>query len=66
MSRRGILKAEVKAALENRIRREAGQPGSIWVWGMAAGKPLKVCVGASEFPQKMVVITAARPGNDEP
>lgn len=58
MAQRGITSADVEAALSRRIGQPgAGQPGTIWVRGYAAGGSiLKVCVRASD---EKYVITAA-------
>jgi hypothetical protein len=60
MQRRGISEQDVEAAL--RRRRGAptpGEPGTLWVWGFAAGgRILKVCVQTAD---QEYVITAAWP-----
>lgn len=59
MARRGITEADVEWALRRENRREAGEPGTIWIHGMASGRrELKVCVRAND---NDYVITAAWP-----
>ncbi len=49
----------MQAALAHSVRREAGTPGSIWVYGHGSdGRIVKVCVSAHD---DSFVITAARP-----
>jgi hypothetical protein len=58
MGERGISEADVKRALERRKGAPTpGEPGTIWIWGYAAGsKVLKVCVPTTDHE---FVITAA-------
>ena len=60
MAERGITEADVEAALSRPSRDPTpGQPGTIWLWGFAAGsRILKVCVPTAD---QEYVITAAWP-----
>lgn len=60
MAKRAITEQDVEMALRLRIGMPTpGQPGTIWVWGVAVGgRTLKVCVPTAD---QTFVITAAWP-----
>jgi hypothetical protein len=60
MAKRAISEEDVERALRMRIRDPTpGEPGTLWVWGHAAGgRTLKVCVRTTD---QDFVITAAWP-----
>jgi hypothetical protein len=63
MEERGITREEVEAALARPAGLPTpGQPGSIWIWGHAGSRILKVCVRVND---RQFVITAAWPGQEE-
>jgi hypothetical protein len=64
MAERGISEEDVESALSRPSGNPTpGQPGTIWLWGYAAGsRILKVCVPMADHE---FVITAAWPGSEE-
>lgn len=57
MSQRGVTSDDVEWAIRRQIREDAGEPGTIWIVGYAAGRRiLKVCVRTDD---KTYVITVA-------
>jgi len=48
MHEREVTEAQVGMALSRRIKEDAGEPGTIWVWGYAGNRVLKVCLQATE------------------
>ncbi len=57
MRQRGITTQDVEWALRREIDRRAGEPGTIWIHGVASGgRVLKVCVLANDNDH---VVTAA-------
>lgn len=48
MKDRRVTETDVNAALSREIRRTAGEPGTIWIWGYAGSRVLKVCRQATE------------------
>ncbi len=64
MAERAISEEDVEAALSRPSREPTpGQPGTIWLWGYAAGsRILKVCVPTTDHE---FVITSAWPGSGE-
>ena len=63
MARRGVNRQDIESALAHETRRAAGEPGTIWIWGVSssAGRVLKVCVSAYDQNR---VITVAWPDSD--
>lgn len=58
LAQRGITEEQVLAALRHERRRDAGQPGTLWIYGLIqGGETLKVCVTAD----MSTVITVAWP-----
>lgn len=63
MAQRGITREEVEAALARPAGHPTpGQPGTIWIWGHAGSRILKVCVRVHD---RQFVITAVWPGEEE-
>ncbi|MDP9797568.1 hypothetical protein J2S43_006080 [Catenuloplanes nepalensis] len=61
MWQRDILIEDVEKALRNPIRREAGEPGTVWIYGYAAtGEELKVCVRAGDEEFVITAVWASR------
>jgi Domain of unknown function (DUF4258) len=52
MAERGVTEQDVELAIRRRRRVTPGPPGSIWIWGYAGGRELKVGVWISD--QEMV------------
>jgi hypothetical protein len=48
MAERGVTEEDIQWALRRRQRTAAGSPGTIWVWGYARGRLLKVNVNADD------------------
>ncbi|KJE23709.1 hypothetical protein FF36_01894 [Frankia torreyi] len=53
--------AQVEQALSRELRREPGQPGSVWIYGQTDQGILKVCVSAPVAGNNRFVITVAWP-----
>jgi hypothetical protein len=58
MAKRAISEQDVESALRRKSGNPTpGQPGTIWIWGIAAGgRRLKVCVPTAD--QEFVISTA--------